>query len=113
VQKSDFGGLPSSRFGDFGSERVKYFFHIHVFAYLKITILLMRLLLRGMLLFLNVEHLLQQGDNSMDIFGYSIWRPLYRFNISNPNNFHVFVDFMLKFYQLVLLTWTKPRVVKN
>jgi hypothetical protein len=46
-------------------------------------------------------------------FGYSKWRPLYRFNISNPNNFQVFVDFMLKFYQLALLTWIKPRVVHN
>jgi hypothetical protein len=46
-------------------------------------------------------------------FGYSKWRPLYRLNISNPNNFQVFVDFMLKFYQLTLLTCIKPRVVKN
>jgi hypothetical protein len=34
-------------------------------------------------------------------FGYSIWRPLYRFNISNPNNFQVFVDF--NFYAKILL----------
>jgi hypothetical protein len=46
-------------------------------------------------------------------FGYSKWRPLYRFNVSNPYNFQVFVDFMLKFYQLALLTWIKPRVVKK
>jgi hypothetical protein len=46
-------------------------------------------------------------------FGYSKWRPLYRFNISNPINSQVFVDFMLKFYQLAHLTWIKPRVVKN
>jgi hypothetical protein len=38
----------------------------------------------------------QQGDNSMEFFGYSKWRPLYRFNISNPNNFQIFVDFMVK-----------------
>jgi hypothetical protein len=59
------------------------------------------------------DRLLQQGDNSMEIFGYSKWRPLYRFNISNPNNFQGFVDFMLKFYQLALLTWIKHRVVKK
>jgi hypothetical protein len=45
-------------------------------------------------------------------FGYSKWRPFYRFNISNPNNFQVFVDFMLKFYQLALWTWIKHRIVK-